>query len=81
MYIGLDICGGNISAGILDEQKKLLKTAKVKSKGKSDADVILEQIFKVINKLLDNSNKGKTKAIGIAGFVDSKLGVLNFSAS
>ena len=83
MYIGLDIGGSNISTGIFDEQKKLLKTDKVKSKGKSDADVILEQIFKVINKLLDNSNKGKIKAIGIgiAGFVDSKLGVLNFSAN
>lgn len=81
MYIGLDIGGSNISAGIFDEQKKLLKTAKVKSKGKSDVDVILEQIFKVINKLLDNSNKGKIKAIGITGFVDSKLGVLNFSVN
>ncbi|QXF53430.1 ROK family protein [Francisella tularensis] len=83
MYIGLDIGGSNISAGIFDEQKNLIKTAKVKSKGKSDADVILAQIFKVINKLLDSSNKNKIKAIGIgiAGFVDSKSGVLNFSAN
>lgn len=57
MYIGLDIGGSNISAGIFDEQNNLIKTAKVKSKGKSDADVILAQIFKVINKLLDSSNK------------------------
>ncbi|BCL53303.1 hypothetical protein JPFTNV_11880 [Francisella tularensis subsp. holarctica] len=67
MYIGLDIGGSNISTGIFDEQKNLIKTAKVKSKGKSDADVILAQIFKVINKLLDSSNKNKIKAIGIGG--------------
>ncbi|MBY7735105.1 ROK family protein [Francisella philomiragia] len=83
MYIGLDIGGSNISAGIFDEHKNLLKTAKVKSKGKSDPDTILGQIFKVINKLLDDSIKGKIKAIGIgiAGFVDSKNGILNFSAN
>lgn len=83
MYIGLDIGGTNISAGIFDEQKNLLNTAKVKSKGKSDSDVVLGQIFKVIGKLLDDSNKDQIKAIGIgiAGFVDSKKGVLNFSAN
>ncbi|MBK2093936.1 ROK family protein [Francisella philomiragia] len=83
MYIGLDIGGSNISAGIFDEHKNLLKTAKVKSKGKSDSDTILGQIFKVINKLLDDSTRDKIKAIGIgiAGFVDSKNGILNFSAN
>ncbi|MDE4976269.1 ROK family protein, partial [Francisella tularensis subsp. holarctica] len=44
MYIGLDISCSNISAGIFDEQKNLIKTAKFKSKGKSDDDVILAQI-------------------------------------
>ncbi|MDE4963450.1 ROK family protein, partial [Francisella tularensis subsp. holarctica] len=29
MYIGLDIRGSNISAGIFAEQKNLIKTAKV----------------------------------------------------
>ncbi|QWU99864.1 ROK family protein [Francisella salimarina] len=83
MYIGLDIGGSNISAGIFDEHKNLLKTAKVKSKGKSDSDTILGQIFKVINKLIDDSTRDKIKAIGIgiAGFVDSKNGILNFSAN
>lgn len=83
MFIGLDIGGSNISAGIFDEHKNLLKTAKVKSKGKSDSDTILGQIFKVINKLLDDSTRDKIKAIGIgiAGFVDSKNGILNFSAN
>ena len=83
MFIGLDIGGSNISAGIFDEHKNLLKTAKVKSKGKSDSDTILGQIFKVINKLLDDLTRDKIKAIGIgiAGFVDSKNGILNFSAN
>ncbi|MED7787974.1 ROK family protein [Francisella sp. 19X1-34] len=83
MYIGLDIGGTNISSGLFDQDKNLLTTAKVKSKGKSDSDIVLGQIFKVINKLIDDSNKDKIKAIGIgiAGFVDSKQGVLKFSAN
>lgn len=83
MYIGLDIGGTNISAGLFDEQKNLVDTAKVKSKGKSETEVVLGQIFKVIGKLINDSNKDKIKAIGIgiAGFVDSKKGVLNFSAN
>lgn len=83
MYIGLDIGGTNISAGLFDEDKNLTATAKVKSKGKSDTDIVLGQIFKVISKLINDSNKDKIKAIGIgiAGFVDSKQGVLKFSAN
>ncbi|MED7819749.1 MULTISPECIES: ROK family protein [unclassified Francisella] len=83
MYIGLDVGGTNISAGLFDSDKNLIATAKVKSKGKSDTEVVLGQIFKVINKLIDDSNKDKIKAIGIgmAGFVDSREGVLKFSAN
>jgi glucokinase len=83
MYIGLDIGGTNISAGIFDENKNLINTAKVKSKGKSEPEVVLGQIFKVIGKLLNDTNNPKLKAIGIgiAGFVDSKKGILNFSAN
>ncbi|BCD91373.1 glucokinase [Francisella halioticida] len=83
MYIGLDIGGTNISAGLFDQDKNLMATAKVKSKGKSHTNIVLGQVFKIINKLTDSFNKDKIKAIGIgiAGFVDSKQGVLKFSAN
>ena len=83
MFIGVDVGGTNMSAGLFDDDKNLLATAKVKSKGKELTDIVLGQLFKVINKLLDDNNKSSLKAIGIgiAGFVDSVAGVLKFSAN
>ena len=83
MFIGVDIGGTNMSAGLFDDDKNLLATAKVKSKGKEPTEIVLGQIFKVINKLLDGVDKSALKAIGIgiAGFVDSEAGVLKFSAN
>jgi glucokinase len=83
MFIGVDVGGTNMSAGLFDDDKNLLATAKVKSKGKEPTGVVLAQLFKVINKLLDDNNKSSLKAIGIgiAGFVDSAAGVLKFSAN
>lgn len=34
MFIGVDIGGSNMAAGLFDENKKLITTAKVKSKAK-----------------------------------------------
>lgn len=83
MFIGVDIGGTNMSAGLFDDDKNLLATAKVKSKGKESTEIILGQLFKVINKLLDDTSKRslKTIGIGITGFVDSEAGVLKFSAN
>ena len=83
MFIGVDVGGTNMSAGLFDNEKNLIATAKVKSKGKEPTEVVLCQLFKVINKLLDDTNKTSLKAIGIgiAGFVDSAVGVLKFSAN
>ena len=83
MFIGVDIGGTNMTAGLFDSDKNLLATAKVKSKGKESTDIVLGQLFKVINKLLDDTTKASLKAIGIgiAGFVDSTSGVLKFSAN
>ena len=83
MFVGVDIGGTNMSAGLFDDDKNLLATAKVKSKGKESTEIILGQLFKVINKLLDDTSKRslKTIGIGITGFVDSEAGVLKFSAN
>lgn len=52
MYIGLDIGDSkNILAGIL-MSKKLITTAKVKSKAKEKTEVVVGKLFKVIDKLI-----------------------------
>ena len=47
MFIGVDIGGTNMSAGLFDDDKNLLATAKVKSKGKESTEIILGQLFKL----------------------------------
>lgn len=42
----------NISTGSFDEQKKLITTAKVKSKAKEETEVVVGKLFKVIDKLI-----------------------------
>ncbi len=83
MFIDVDIGGTNMFAGLFDNDKNLIATEKVKSKGKESTDVVLGKLFKLINKLLDDTNRTSLKAIGvcIAGFVDSAAEVLKFSAN
>ena len=52
MYIGLDIGGTNISAGLFDKNRKILMSTKVKSRAKEATDVVIGQIFKVVDSLL-----------------------------
>lgn len=51
MFIGVDIGGSNMAAGLFDENRKLITTAKVKSKAKEATDVVIGQLFKVVDKL------------------------------
>lgn len=84
MYIGLDIGGSNISASIFDEQKKLITTAKVKSKAKEETEVVVGQLFKVIDKLIAEILTGK-KLVGIgievAGLIDKKTSIVRRSGN
>ena len=47
MFIGVDIGGSNMAAGLFDENRKLITRAKVKSKAKEETEVIIGQLFKV----------------------------------
>jgi len=84
MYIGVDIGGSNMAAGLFNESKELLTTAKVKSKAKEKTDVVIGQLFKVIDKLTvsiasDKSLKGI--GIGVAGLIDKKTSVVRRSVN
>lgn len=84
MYIGVDIGGSNMTAGLFDSNKKLISTAKVKSKAKEDTQIVIDQLFKVIDKLKDdvsNDSKLLSIGIGVAGLVDTKTGLIKHSAN
>lgn len=79
MYIGLDIGGSNISAGIFDDQKKTNTIVKVKSKAKEETEVVVGQLFKVIDKLIaEIPTVKKLVGIGIevAGLIDKKTSIV-----
>ena len=52
-YIGLDIGGTKILGVLYDENGKELRRAKKKTKAAEGAEVALEQVYKVIDKLLE----------------------------
>ncbi|ASG68485.1 glucokinase [Francisella halioticida] len=84
MFIGVDIGGSNMAAGLFDESRKLITTAKVKSKAKDATEVVIGQLFKVINKLIAEIPKDKELkgiGIGVAGLIDKKTSVVRRSVN
>lgn len=84
MYIGVDIGGSNMAAGLFDENRKLVATAKVKSKAKEATEVVLGQLFKVVDKLIVEipvNNVLNGIGIGVAGLVDKKTSVVRRSVN
>ena len=84
MFIGVDIGGSNMAAGLFDENRKLITTAKVKSRAKEETEVIIGQLFKVIDKLREYiplDKKLLAIGIGVAGLVDSKTSIMKHSVN
>ncbi|AXA34017.1 ROK family protein [Francisella adeliensis] len=84
MFIGVDIGGSNMAAGLFDENRKLITTAKVKSKAKEATDVVIGQLFKVVDKLkveISADKKLQGIGIGVAGLVDKKTSVMKKSVN
>lgn len=84
MFIGVDIGGSNMSAGLFDENKMLIMTAKVKSKAKEKTEIIIGQLFKVIDKLREAIPANKKLfaiGIGVAGLVDTKTSTIRASGN
>lgn len=80
-YIGLDIGGTKILGALFDEEGKIITREKKKTKASEGAEVILGQICKVIDKLLENIDKKDIIGVGAAapGIIDSENGIVVFS--
>lgn len=84
MFIGVDIGGSNMAAGLFDENRKLVTTAKIKSKAKEATEVVIGQLFKVIDKLRVEITDDKALqgiGVGVAGLIDKKTSIVRRSVN
>ena len=84
MFIGVDIGGSNMGAGLFTKDRKLVATAKVKSKAKESSEIIINQLFKVIDRLRRQIPEGEKLlgiGIGVAGIIDKKTSVMHVAAN
>lgn len=82
-YIGIDVGGMSIKAGVADINGNVLHKTTIVTRGNYDAEYkISNDIHKLIVKLLDEANipEEKIAAVGIgqAGSIDSERGIINF---
>jgi glucokinase len=80
LYLGIDLGGTNIQAGLLDPDDTLIETDRVKTKADGGADTVVKRIAKVVESVLEKSDIkiGDVSGLGIGapGAVNHKKGVV-----
>lgn len=71
MNIGIDIGGTNIK-GVLVKGNRVIAKIKIRTKSKSNKNLLIAQIFECIEKLIKNRKGVRKIGIGVAGPVDFK---------
>ncbi len=64
MYIGIDLGGTNIAAGVIDDAGQILHSAKVPTNAPRSAEAIANDIIELCKRLI-NECQGEVKGIGI----------------
>ena len=76
-YIGIDIGGTNIKAGIVDEQGAILNETSIPTGADREQGIVLDDIISSVNALLNESGVSPTAAgIGSPGSIDCKAGTV-----
>ncbi len=79
-YVGIDLGGTNIQAGVLDAKGKLLKTNKTKTKAESGSDSVVKRIADLTRDLLADAGVELKQigglGIGAPGAVNHKTGLV-----
>ncbi len=82
-YLGVDIGGTNIKAGVVDETAALVSSASVKTHSANGYEGVLEAVIEAINKAVELSgvelDKIKTIGVGCPGTMDAKNGTVLYS--
>ncbi len=79
-YIGIDIGGTNLKAGIIDKDGNIIKKGSTKT---SEANTLITDLAALCSELLEESNLSlsdiRAAGIGIPGMVDDKNGLVIYS--
>jgi len=79
-YVGVDLGGTNVTAGVLDAKGKIVGREKTKTKADKGEDDVMERIARVVEESINESGLDKSKiggvGIGAPGAVDVKKGIV-----
>ncbi len=79
-FIGVDLGGTGIKAGILDAKDRLVATEKTKTKSEEGADAVVKRISRTVRETLDEANLKMSDVgglgIGAPGTIDVAKGVV-----
>ena len=79
-YIGIDLGGTNIQAGIIDAEGRLIVRDDMKTKAEGGADAVIGRVRKLVEKLVLESELKRSAigglGIGAPGAIDHKTGVV-----
>jgi glucokinase len=82
-YIGVDLGGTNITAGLVDEDYKIVATEKTKTKCPRPSNEILDDMVMLINNLITNNKISLDQiewvGIGSPGTANRETGVIEYS--
>ncbi len=82
-YIGVDIGGTNIKAGVVDEEYNLLSSVSVKTNAVNGYESVAEAIYEAIEKAVAQSGVAmddiKSIGVGCPGTMDSENGVVLYA--
>lgn len=82
-YLGIDIGGTKIAAGLFDNDKKLIAENEIMTDVEGGAKMIAHNTSKLLNRLLEQCEIGKDRlsyvGVGCPGTVDGKRGIVKYA--
>ncbi len=82
-FVGIDVGGTNIAAGVVDENYKIVATAKIKTRMPRPAEQIIDDIALSAKQAVANAGLTmddiESIGVGCPGQIDFEKGVVNFS--
>lgn len=82
-YLGIDLGGTNIAAGVVNEQMELIYKTSIPTKAKSGAETVIQRMAEVANMALEGAKvpveEIKSIGIGSPGSIDPERGVVVYA--
>ena len=82
-YVGIDLGGTFIKGGIVDNEGTILCSDKLPTEREKGAQVVVENIARLVEKVISTSGLTKSQVegigMGVPGMIDSKAGVVLYS--